>query len=108
MNLTLRYGECRYLLSECKAEKLDVAYDPSGDVVTWAFMPPGEKLSDATWTAGTWETVGSKHSARILVGAILAPGADIVLPIGKYAAYWWVTDSPEKPIEPCGHVTVID
>jgi hypothetical protein len=44
MNLTLRYGECRYLLSECIAEKLDVAYDPSGDVVKWAFVPLGAKL----------------------------------------------------------------
>jgi hypothetical protein len=101
-------GELRYVLSECVAEKLGVAYDPSGDVVKWAFVAPGSTVSAASWTAGTWETVGTNYKARILVGAGAAVGGDVTLAAGTYEAYWKVTDNPEAPIEHVGRVAVRD
>ena len=106
--LKLISGELRYVLSECVAEKLGVDYDPSGDVVKWAFVAPGSAVSGATWTTGSWETVGTTHKARILIGAGAAVGGDKTLAVGTYDAYWKVTDSPEAPIESVGQIVVRD
>ncbi len=104
--LEMVYGDVKYIYSDCTVTKAGVAYDPTTDVVKWAFLPVGSPLSGATWTTGSWETVGSVHSARILVAAVVGVGADIVLPIGNYTAYYQVTDSPEAPRIPCGTVSV--
>ena len=104
--LEMVYGDVKYIYSDCTVTKAGVAYDPTTDVVKWAFLPVGSPLSGATWTTGSWETVGTVYYARCLVGCGAAVGGDVTLAAGTYTAYWKITDSPEIPIEPVGTVSV--
>jgi len=104
--LELMSGELRYILSECDVTKAGVTYNPTSDVIKWAFVPLGTPVASATWATGSWETVGTVYYARCLVGCGAAVGGDVTLAAGTYTAYWKITDSPEIPIEPVGTVSV--
>ena len=103
--LEMVYGDVRYIYSDCTVTKAGAPYDPTTDVVKWAFVLVGQPLSSATWTTGSWETVNGVHSARINVAAVVG-SADVVLPLGNYTAYYQVTDSPESPRIPLGSVSI--
>lgn len=103
--LEMVYGDVRYIYSDCTVTKAGASYDPTTDVVQWAFVPVGGTLSAAAWTTGSWETVSGVHTARILVAAVIGT-ADVTLPLGNYSAYYKVADSPETPRLPCGSISV--
>lgn len=94
------FGSVKYIKSEFVVTKDGALHDPTGDQVGWAFVAPGEDRDAASWTAGSWETVGTRHWARCLVGA------DVVLARGPCSVYVNATDDPEIPLEYVGQLVV--
>jgi hypothetical protein len=80
-----------------------VGYDPSGDVVSLAFVVRGgPDPAGGDWVSGSWEPDGSGGwLARTLVG----PGAK-VLPVGTYEVWVKVADNPEVPVRSVGVLQV--
>jgi len=92
-----------YIRVKVDAEKSGVTYDPTGDVVTFAFTTVNSPVG-ATWLAGTWETVNGEHFARCMVG----PAGTVTLVAGNTYIVWVkITDSPEVPIKNAGILQVI-
>lgn len=98
--LEILFGCVKYIKSEIVVSINGAPYDPTGDQVDWAFVAPGEDRDAASWTAGSWETAGTRHWVRILVGA------DVVLARGTYSVYVRITDDPEIPLEHVGRLEV--
>lgn len=81
------------------ATKAGAAYNPTADVVQFAFMPtPTQTPVTADWVSGVWETVATSiiypYNAKCLVG----PSGATVLTSGSYNVYMKVTDNPETPV----------
>ena len=72
-------------------------YDPSSDVVQWAFTPlTYPETSPVSWTNGSWVTFpGPVYWAQVLVGPA---NGGIVLAQGTYMAWVKVTDDPVVPV----------
>lgn len=84
-----------------------VTYNPTADVVQFAFMPqpananPG--LSD--WHTGSWATTGSiTYLAQVLVGPA---NSGVSLVAGVYNVWIKITDSPEVPVRQIDVLTII-
>ena len=90
----------QYVRSHVEAEKNGVEYDPTGDVVHFAFTATDD-VDGATWNAGSWETSSGRHYARCLIG----PDA-VVLTKGTYVVHVRVTDNPEAPADKVGMITI--
>lgn len=74
-----------------------VPYNPTADVVQFAFTQTGVDPVSGDWKTGSWETVVGPpqlYVARCLVG----PAGTIALAKGTYNVYVKVTDSPEVPV----------
>lgn len=73
-------------------------YDPSGDVVQFAFTPetyPETVPASMSWHTGSWAVFpGPKYWAQCLVG----PAGGVVLAQGLYQIWVKITDSPEVPV----------
>lgn len=81
--------------------------DPTGDVVSLAFVKPGVDPIVGDWVTGSWEsdvTTPTKpiRYARALVG----PGSSKVLAKGPYITWVKVADTPETPAKPAGLLSV--
>jgi len=75
-------------------------YNPTGDVVQFAFMPPRIKPADSDWHAGTWTTnPGPEYMAQCLVGPRTG---GVVLAVGEYVIWVKVVDNPEDFVPPGG------
>jgi hypothetical protein len=71
-------------------------YDPSGDVVQFAFTPPG--AGPVTWVPGDWWTAAQPDGSR--VAFILVGPANGGTPLGDGIWDMWmkIADSPEVPV----------
>lgn len=81
-----------------------VPYDPSQDVVQFAFTQPG--VLPQTWVTGSWAVTGDPvypHAAQCLIG----PGGAVTLPPGTYTRWVKITDNPEVPVLQAGQVVVV-
>ncbi|MFL5736662.1 MAG: hypothetical protein ACJ76P_04915 [Actinomycetota bacterium] len=76
--------------------------DPTADVVDLAFLASGTPES-GDWITGSWETDGTAHFARCLVG----PGGALALAPGLYTVWVRVTDNPESPVKEAGILEVV-
>lgn len=88
-----------YVLIPVSATKAGVNYNPTGDVVKFAFMPtPTQVPQVSDWVSGSWDTdttnVLYPYSAKCLVG----PTGATTLGIGTYVIYIQITDNPEVPV----------
>lgn len=88
-----------YILIPIAATKNGVAYNPTGDVVKFAFMPNATQVPQVSdWVNGGWDTDSGNpiypYNAKCLVG----PLGTIILGIGTYVVYVQITDSPEQPV----------
>jgi len=73
-----------------------VAYNPTGDPVSFSFTM-GSTLPDApTWYVGSWATINSVYNASCLLG----PGTSVILAKGVYRIFVKVavTEGPEIPV----------
>jgi hypothetical protein len=97
----------QYVLIPVTATKAGVAYNPTSDTVTMAFMPtPTQVPQTSDFVAGSWSTNASSvlfpYSAKCLVG----PAGTITLGIGTYVIYLKVSDSPEIPVLIVGQLQI--
>jgi hypothetical protein len=89
-----------YVRASVAATEEGVAVDPTGDPLSFAFIPQGDlPTALTTFTAGSWEVDDSDVSnpvyyARILVG----PGGTVTLAMGEHDIYLKVVDNPEVPV----------
>lgn len=81
-----------------------VPYDPTGDVVEFAFMPVGTDPAPADFKFGIWVACGVplQFTAEILVG----PGGTFVLPVGTYEIWIRIVDTPEIPVRSVGFLAI--
>jgi hypothetical protein len=77
-------------------------YDPTGDVVQFAFVPGSAQ--PVTWYSGSWvTTVQGGYIAQCLVGP---ENSGVVLAPGAYTVWIMITDDPEVPVLPAGNLAV--
>lgn len=85
------------------ATKSGAPYNPTGDVVQFAFMntvTQRPQLSD--WQTGIWEVIpGPQYLASILVN-----GSGVPLPAALYYVWVKITDSPEAPVRQVGTLSL--
>ena len=96
-----------YVYIPVNAVKAGAPYNPTGDVVQFAFMPTAYQVPQVSdWVTGSWDTVSSDvlypYSAKCLVG----PSGTITLGIGTYIIYVKITDSPEIPVLISGQLQI--
>ena len=96
-----------YVLIPVAATRSGLPYNPTADVVQFAFMPtPTQVPGNSDWVTGSWDTdttsVIYPYSAKCLVGPAGAtnPG------IGTYVIYVKITDSPEIPVLITGQLQI--
>lgn len=93
-----------YVLAAVTATNAGAPYNPTADVVEFAFTAQGAKPT--TWYTGSWDTTPipgtSSYNARCLIG----PGGTTTLTVGKWVVWLRITDSPEVPVRKTGLLTV--
>lgn len=106
-DLSLSHLSTEYILVPLQATKAGVAYNPSADVVQFAFMPtPTQVPGVSDWVNGLWESSGNiiyPYNAKCLVG----PSGATALTNGSYSVYVKVTDNPEVPVLIIGSLEII-
>lgn len=78
-------------------------YNPTSDVVQFAFTVPGAPLTDSTtWYAGLWDgtEVLPGTDADYVALCMVGPGGTTTLAPGQYQVSVKVTDNPEIPVLP--------
>ncbi|MFI1535567.1 hypothetical protein [Streptomyces anandii] len=95
-----------YVQAEVAVTVQGQPYNPTGDVVEFAFTAIGGRPS--TWYPGGWDGTQpipgtNAYRAQVLVGP--ASGGPI-LAAGRYAMFIRITDTPEQPVIPVGQLTV--
>lgn len=98
---TLSVLSTEYVKYEVTAAVLGIPYQPTSDVVQFAF--PATGANPSTWFTGSWEIVGAHYLARILVGP---SGGATSLTVGSYDVYIKITDSPETVVRKVGTLTI--
>ena len=80
-------------------------YNPSGDLVQFAFTPlaaPVVNPGSGDWQNGEWETDGGPdYPAPVYWAGILVGPANsgVTLTAGSWSVWVKITDSPEVPVE---------
>lgn len=95
------------VLIQLNASQNGAAYNPTGDVVQFAFMPtPVQVPVSSDWITGGWDSVPTNllypYSAKCLVG----PSGSVNLGIGTYIVYIKITDNPEIPVIIAGQLQI--
>lgn len=62
-----------------------------------------EQPADGDWRAGSWQTIGERLYARVLIG----PGGVATLARGVRPVLVRVGDNPERPVLHAGYVNVL-
>jgi len=95
-----------YVQAEVNATVQGQPYDPTGDVVEFAFTAVGGRPS--TWYSGGWDGTqpipgSNAYVAQVLIG----PGSSgPTLGAGRYTVWIRITDNPEQPVIQIGQLTV--
>jgi hypothetical protein len=81
-------------------------YNPTADVVEFAFTEPGTSVIGAQWWTGSWVSSESTGSNGYLAQCLVGPGGTTQLPPGSYQVWVQVTDNPEIPVLPAYLLTI--
>lgn len=105
--MTVSELSTQYILVPVAATKAGSAYNPTGDVVQFAFMPNEvQQPVTADWVSGGWDTVTGgqiyPYNAKCLIG----PSGSTALTFGNYVIYLKITDNPEIPVQTAGQLTI--
>ena len=97
----------QYVLIPVAVTKQGLPYNPTSDVVQFAFMPTATQVPQNTdWQVGSWDTAAANvlypYSAKCLVG----PSGAVTLGIGTYIIYIRIADSPEVPVLIAGQLAI--
>lgn len=73
------------------------AYNPTGDMVQFAFTPATYPVTEpSAWVTGSWSVFpGPAYWAQCLVGPL---NGGTALSIGTYQVWVRITDNPEIPV----------
>lgn len=98
-NIGISHLSTEYVIVPVTATKAGLPYNPTADVVKFAFMPTATQVPQVSdWVVGAWDTnttnVLYPYSAKCLVG----PAGTTTLGIGSYVIYIQITDNPEIPV----------
>lgn len=97
---TMSVASLEFVPATVTATSRGLPYNPTSDLVQFAFTASGASLAGAEWVAGSWDGsspvpgTSADYTALCLVG----PGGDVVLPVGTYQVSVKITDSPEIPV----------
>ncbi|KIF67622.1 hypothetical protein HY68_01605 [Streptomyces sp. AcH 505] len=96
-----------FVQAEVTATRRGVPYNPTDDVVAFAFTAIGTSRPD-TWYTGGWDgddPIPGTHSyrAQVLVGPA---GSGPALAVGRYQMWIRISDSPEVPVLPVGQLAI--
>ena len=97
----------KYYIVPVAATKAGASYNPTSDVVQFAFMAqPTQVPQPSDLVTGSWEANPSSilfpYNAKCLVG----PGGTITLGIGTWIVYQKTTDNPEIPFDIVGQLQI--
>jgi hypothetical protein len=98
----------QYLTVPVQATKAGTPYNPTDDVVQFAFVDgySGSVPSSGMWVAGSWVTLPNynyPYAAQCLVG----PGGSTAPTTGIYTVWMQIQDNPEVPVLIAGMLQVI-
>jgi hypothetical protein len=104
---SLSQASLEYVQATVTAAVAGAPYNPTSDVVKFAFLAPGTSPYGATWCAASWASTESPtgtgdYTAQCLVG----PGGAVQLAPGSYQVWVQITDSPEVPVLPAYLLTI--
>lgn len=104
---TISHLSTEYILIPISVNKAGAAYNPTGDVVDFAFMPNAvQQPGVSDWVSGAWDVDTSNiiypYNAKCLVG----PTGTITLGTGTYTIYVKILDNPETPVLVVGQLIV--
>jgi hypothetical protein len=78
-------------------------YNPTGDPVLLAFLPPGTNPGVSDWKPGSWQSVAATSGTVFLAQCLIGPGTGgVTLTPGTYRIWVKVTDNPEIPVDDVG------
>lgn len=105
--ITLSHLSTEYVIIPVSATKQGVSYNPTGDVVQFAFMPTAvQQPGNTDWQTGSWDTDSTNilypYAAKCLVG----PTGVINLGTGSYVIYVKIQDNPETPVLVAGQLVI--
>ena len=92
--ITISVLSTQYLQIPVTATLDGASYDPTGDMVSFAFTTIGASPGPGDWNGGRWVT-SNGYLAQILIGP---RNYGVALPAGVYQIWLSVTDSPEAPV----------
>jgi hypothetical protein len=103
----LNHLSTEYVLIPVSATKAGSPYNPTGDVVQFAFMPTVIQVPQSgDWMTGSWDSDPGNfiypYQAKCLVG----PAGTVTLGIGTYIIYIRIQDNPEVPVLVAGQVQI--
>lgn len=97
----------QYITVPVNTTKSGVPYNPTSDVVQFAFLANISGTPQASdWVTGSWDTLlnySYPYQAKCLVG----PGGTVQLAVGTYVIWMKIADSPEIPVLIAGQVQII-
>ncbi len=97
----------QYVLVPVTATKAGVAYNPTGDVVQFAFMSGATAVpANTDWVAGTWQTDTSSLLYPYLAQCLVGPSGTTTLGIGDYYIWLKIADNPEIPVLVAGQLQI--
>lgn len=82
-------------------------YNPTADLVEFAFTPAGTSTQPSTWYAGEWDsTTANPGTNEYTALCLIGPGGTAVLTPARYDVWLRITDNPERPVVPAGQVAI--
>ena len=97
----------QFLTVPVSAQKAGMPYNPTGDVVQFAFVDGvGSVPTSGMWISGNWVTMPNynyPYAAQCLVG----PGGSTAPTAGLYTVWMQIFDSPEVPVLIAGQLQVV-
>jgi len=99
--LTYLASSTEYVFVPVSAAGVNQPYNPTGDVVQFAFEPGA--VAPGTWYTGTWFVpVANTYYAACNIG----PSGVVALTPGIYTIWVKITDNPEVPVRTPGQIQI--
>ena len=105
--VTISHLSTEYVLIPIAATKEGVAYNPTGDVVSMAFMPNAvQQPGVSDWQTSSWDIDSTNILYPYSVKCLVGPAGVITLVQGSYSIYVKIVDNPETPVLSCGQLII--
>lgn len=99
--ITVSVLSTEYIRVPVTASVNNAPYNPSGDVVQFAFTT-GANPTSGDWHPGLWDSVIGPYVAQCLIG----PAGGVALAVGTWVIWVKITDNPEVPVRSVGQLVI--